>query len=264
MVKTLILLLAFPFYVNSEALSQDTDRYKSFFGSVRPSLLSSGNWVSVRSVMEDLSWSGIRDETLFDQIASELKGSYLETDGPTVERASWLAKALALSGNVKYRELLEEIRDSSAHKKVKKHVEIAIGRLSNYESWAPIIGANLDSAKTAEELDAMRIKNMIEAEDLILVRMGVKRAYYDFRNEERFLDNIQFKLASYHNQKLKTKEEIDAVVWMVRVLKESKLTKYVPALKTVYQSGYPRKVRKEAACSNGIGCVKYTDSIRDQ
>jgi len=246
MVKTLILLLAFPFYVNSEALSQDTDRYKSFFGSVRPSLLSSGNWVSVRSVMEDLSWSGIRDETLFDQIASELKGSYLETDGPTVERASWLAKALALSGNVKYRELLEEIRDSSAHKKVKKHVEIAIGRLSNYESWAPIIGANLDSAKTAEELDAMRIKNMIEAEDPILVRMGVKRVYYDFRVVESLQDIVETRLINFATIDRQGKEEIDAIAWMAKTLAASGLPKYRAALGELTKSSYPKKVRKYA------------------
>ena len=87
---------------------------------------------------------------------------------------------------------------------------------------------------------------MIEAEDPILVRMGVKRVYYDFRVVESLQDIVETRLINFATIDRQGKEEIDAIAWMAKTLAASGLPKYRAALGELTKSSYPKKVRKYA------------------
>ena len=72
-------------------------------------LFKGDNYASQRKAISPLSWSGISDERLYDLVADKLLAISAINDKISSEKASWFAKALALSGNEKYRPLFTRI-----------------------------------------------------------------------------------------------------------------------------------------------------------
>ena len=159
------------------------------------------------------------------------------------ERASWFAKALALSGNEKYRSVLNDVAANASAKKVRKHAKIALERLSRYQRWNPIIARDLDTSP--EGLATQRITNMLAAEEAALFRLGAKRVYHAHASNPRLVGLVKDRLLQDY-QAASTSDEVDAVAWAIKLLAQSGDSSHAASLDTIAAEAKNKKIRKYA------------------
>lgn len=197
-----------------------------------------------RKAIETLSWSGHSEPELFDVIEAGLLDGYMTEDKYEAERMSWLAKALALSGNPKYRETLQKVYDTAPSKKLRRHTETALERLTIYEAWNPVIAQGLAEAP-AGKLEETRIENMLASGVPELVRLGAKRIYNGHSSDSELLELAKERLlADYPTAQ--SKVEVDAVAWLCKALAQSGQSIYRPVLEEVANKAPNAKVAKYA------------------
>lgn len=220
---------------SQQALQAELDGYiKTFSGN---------NFPEQRKAIEPLGWSGYQSPALYDVIAEKLTGLKNASSKVEKERASWFAKALALSGNQKYRSVLQDVADNASAKKVRKHAKTALERLPKYAAWNPIIAQGL--ATTRLPLAEQRIRNMLAAQDITLYRLGVKRVYYTSPSNTELVAIAKARLMKNY-QAANDKDSIDAMAWAIRLLAESGDSSHVPALEEIAANAKEKKLRKFA------------------
>ena len=153
----------------ANATQADLDSDIQYYAEV----FSGNNFSQQRSAMKNLVWAGISSPKVYDSIADKLASSKESKNKEEIEKASWYAKAIALSGNEKYRTLLIDISGNAQSPKLRKYTKKALTRLDKYIAWNPTISQNLIAAPSGK-LEEQRVKNMLGANDLELVRTGAK------------------------------------------------------------------------------------------
>jgi len=161
-------------------------------------LFSKDDVVNQRTHIDELAYTGITDLALFDLVAKKLREyTFNEKDA---EKSAWYAKALAASGNEKYKALLEEIRDKSISEKIKRYARQSLLRLEKHSRWNPVISANVVSVPDGG-LKQQRLLNMLSASDLELVRLAAKGVYKKHSNNNVLIDaaakRLELEFANY-------------------------------------------------------------------
>lgn len=220
---------------SEQALQKELDSYIAVF--------SGNNFAEQRKAIEPLGWSGYSSPTLYDIVANKLKALKNADSKLDKERASWFAKALALSGNERYRPLLEDVAQNADAKKLRKHAQIALDRLPTYIAWNPIIRNGLST--TPMPLEERRIRNMLEAEDLALFRLGTKRVYHANSNNAELVAMVKSRLMRDYNS-VSDHDGIDAMAWAIKLLAQSGDASHVPALDEIVENARQKKVKKYA------------------
>jgi len=205
-------------YASQSDLDKDIRYYADIFAG--------NNFAQQRSAMEKLIWAGISSPAVYDSLADKLASSKESKNKEEVERASWYAKALALSGNEKYRALLDDISANAKSSKLRKYSTQAITRLDKYVAWNPVISQSLISAPTGA-LEQQRIKNMLSASDLELTRIGAKRVYHEHSMDDALM-------------------KIDTVAWLIKGIGRSANPSYKGMLESIAASNKNSKIRKYA------------------
>ena len=69
---------------------------------------------------------------IYDEVAKKIEDNYLGTmsDSDTANAVAWLCKSLAISGDTKYRPLLEKVMNANVHRTVKKWARKSLQALS--------------------------------------------------------------------------------------------------------------------------------------
>lgn len=220
---------------SEQSLKSELDSYIAIF--------SGNNFAEQRKAIEPLGWSGYSTPKLYDLIAEKLQTLKSAESKIDKERASWYAKALALSGNEKYRPLLEDVADNAAAKKLRKHAKIALDRLPTYIAWNPIIRNGLSTTKMP--LEEKRIRNMLAAEDLALFRLGTKRVYHANSGNVELVNLAKSRLMRDYNS-VEDKDGIDAMAWAIKLLAQSGDASHVAALDEIVGNAKQKKIKKYA------------------
>ena len=219
-------------------LEKEIDRYIKVF--------SVGSIENRRAAIDDLAWSGITDQRLYDVIEQKLLDSYQDTKG-NIDAAAWLAKTLAYSGEEKYRATLEMIVDTAKSTKIRKHTKIALETLPLYTQWNQSISKGTDDASTARELDSLRLSNMLQSSTPELIRYAAKRLYRHDRVEQKLFDEAEKSLLKYYNApEADDGVWADALAWLCKALGNSRNSSYKETLQTVIENSGRGKVKSHA------------------
>ena len=128
---------------------------------------------------EALAYAGISDQKLLDVIENQLLNKYKSiSDSYDIDWASWLAKALAFSGDKKYLGTLEVIFRDAPQKKLRKYAKVAIKLQPKYEKWNKIIADNTEFL-SEYSIAINRYSNMLNSDVPDLHKLAAKRIFFE-------------------------------------------------------------------------------------
>jgi hypothetical protein len=197
-----------------------------------------------RLVLEKLVWAGYSSEALYDVIADKLQSVKAADDGDSKRYAKWYTRALAMSGNDKYRAALEDVASTSENKKIREYAQRSIATLATYERWNPVISAGLEAAPDGR-LEETRVINMMNAKDSELFRIGAKRLYNGHSGDQALVDEAKRVLAQeWRLIDVNDDPHFDAVAWLMKGIAASGDTSAIPLLEEIKQQAKIKKVQK--------------------
>ena len=68
----------------------------------------------------------VREEPIFDALAREVLASYAGADASNNDEIAWMVKALATSGNQKYRPVVQEVAEKTTDSKIARHARTSL------------------------------------------------------------------------------------------------------------------------------------------
>jgi hypothetical protein len=68
----------------------------------------------------------LRDEPIFEALANEVHSSYPSATSSNNDEIAWMVKALASSGNEKYRPVVQEVADKTTDSKIARHARSSL------------------------------------------------------------------------------------------------------------------------------------------
>ncbi|MDH5736980.1 MAG: hypothetical protein OEZ23_01655 [Gammaproteobacteria bacterium] len=222
--------------VMTHAFASESQKFINYF--------SNSERGDIRSIVEDMYWSGITDARLYNMIEKEVKASYQDDSKAAQEINSWLVKALAISGNKKYLATLQDIETNANSKKLRKHTTNAIEMLNEYSVWVPIMNKGVSDLSESKR-DRKRVQNMLESNNSEMIRIGAKRVYHDYTSDAALLASVEKSLLLNHS-KSDDSVHVDAMAWLIKALAESLNNKYKSSLEKVAAETTNKKIRKYA------------------
>ena len=229
----LALLVALPAWGFAATVEEDVQRYIAVF--------QGADAEQHNRAVEDLAWMGLSDPRLFDLLERKILDEAQAARAIRAEkdRVARYIRALGFSGQAKYVPTLTRLQDDRVYQ---RYAVQALQERPHYERWNPVISsrATFDPARSD---DANRVMNMLRADDLLLVRIGAKRAY--FAPDDAILDEVARVLETRFRQPAEGPEQLDAVAWLAKAL--SKTSRYDGLLEQAMGEAPDRKVRNAAA-----------------
>ena len=195
--------------------------------------------------LNQLQWSGLSDERLFDLIEQRLLALYPTARGKDVELASWYAKTLGTSGQDKYEETLQSIVSSGANSKIRKYANEGLSKLAQYAEWNPII-SNLEGVEVDKPEQTVAFANMLRSDVWELRNMAAKRIYADQYYDSWLLDVLSQSLLSEYKNDYGSRYQDQTVAWMARALASSRMPAYQATLEEVAANATGSKLRSYA------------------
>lgn len=234
----LVLSLSVGVSASQTKIDAEIDGYiKTFKGS---------DFRAQKNAIDELTYAGISDPRLWDVVEAELLSDYLSDNKYTVDRAAWLAKALATSGNGKYKATLQKVLESDAHRTIIKWAGKSLDRLDEYKVYNNIISSGLASTDV-QNLGALRVKNMLGSDDYFLLTLAGKRLTYAHSSDTELLNLAHAQLMKLYPKVGNSSDEGEnALSWLIRGLGASGDTKYISDLKTISKNSDSGKVRRWA------------------
>ncbi len=210
-------------------------------------IFTEGNARQQTRAAKELAWAGLSDPRLFDPIEKSLLEQYLIVEEKyAIDDTAWLARAMAYSGQEKYRATLEKVASDSPQKKIRRHAENSLVQLDNYERWNPIITdtSNRDSSKSDE---INRYANMLRSDDLELQRIGAKGVHSTQAYDTYLLGILDAEIRAVYLEVSTDSLFIDTVAWMCKALSGSGVEAYKPTIVEVSENAGNSKVAKYAS-----------------
>lgn len=113
--------------------------------------LVQGGPVSIREAAQSIYHSGYRDQETLDVAAEVLLQKYRSaSDNTTSDALAWVCKALASSGNGRYKPVLSEVVANSDNRKLDRHCEKAADSLSAGGAPYTAGSVNLDAYRAGQ------------------------------------------------------------------------------------------------------------------
>ena len=207
-------------------------------------VFKSDNFQEQRRAMDRLSWAGYSSTEFYDVIADQLVNLQHSKDKDSKEKASWYAKSLALSGNEKYKTVLQNVAATTKVKKIRKYAELALTRFDKHQRWNPIISQGLVNAPNGR-LEEARVKNMLTSSDHSLLRIGAKRVYHGHKSDDELISVAKQRLATeYLVASEENDEQVDAIAWLIKVMAETGDRENRALLDKIGQESSVKKVKK--------------------
>ena len=232
-----LVLSQFTLAAGSPLLDSELEQFKKDFSS---------NDASIAGLFQRLSWTGITDSSLFEMIKARVQNSYMDTNEATVETNAYLVRTLALSGNEKYKEFFTFIQRSEAPKKLRRHAKMAAHRIDGFTRANAIIAQNNEKAVTQDELNKLRISNMIGSTFIEVAGEGARRVNDFYRTDPTLVGEVNKALLDSYKGAFDD-ESIDALTWMCRVLGNSGYKEYKSTLNEISANASAHKKVRSAA-----------------
>ncbi len=201
----------------------------------------------VIAIRHHLRWSGISDPRLYDRFEMRLLNYCVSTlDTNTAEYASWVAKALAFSGNEKYLSTLNRAAEDCNHPKLRRYVDMSLGLLPKHKIWNPVISKDLEKITDMDKFTAHRISNMRNSTHTELIKAGFQLANYNLTTPASSVEISQAR----DNQKDSlirslNSEKADEVRYAAQLIYESSESPVMfDAVSNVLERSYKKSVRR--------------------
>jgi hypothetical protein len=165
-----------------------------------------------------------------------------QADRTERNRVARYIRSLGFSGQPKYEPTIRKFLESPPYR---RFAEAALADLPQYNKWNPVI-SNRGSFDPKFSDDVNRVANMLRSDDLLLLRVGAKRVFFDSK-EDILLELLAQQLrANYARRDLNDGERVDSVAWLAKALGSSKNDKYVALLQEVGEKADAHAVRGHA------------------
>jgi hypothetical protein len=210
-------------------------------------IFSEGSYTAQEKACQRLEWAGLTDTRIFDLVEKNLLAGYQSADSrSTVNEMAWLVKALAFSGQEKYRNTIAEVAANGGHKKLRKYAAQSNDMLTSYTRWNPIINdkKQYDPKQSAE---ANKFANMLRSDELELNLLATKRIYNEGLNDSYLLDTLKQATEKRLPEENNSKEYVDTVAWMLKTLATTRDEKYLAVVEYASTNASNRKVQKYAS-----------------
>lgn len=204
------------------SLEEDTQRYIQIF---------SGGKNLHSDAADTFSWMGLSDPRLFDIVERLLleDAAAARDNRSERNRVARYIRSLGFSGQTKYEPTIKKFLGDPLYE---RFARAALQDLPDYNKWNPII-SNRSSFDPKFSDDVNRVANMLRSNDLLLLRVGAKRVYFDSK-EDVLLELLARQLrANYARSDLNDRERSDSVAWLAKALGSSRNDKYVALLQEV-------------------------------
>ncbi len=115
-------------------------------------MLASGGPGTIRSAAEDIFNTGMKDQEVLDVAAQVLVDSQPKTlmSRDFADAAAWLCKALGISGNARYRPLLESVVKADINRNTRKHCDNSLDALPKGAAADAFVPGSVDVAAYKE------------------------------------------------------------------------------------------------------------------
>ena len=214
--------LIFSNFAAAASLEDETQRYIQIF---------SGEKRLHNDAADTFSWMGLSDTRLFDIVERRLleDADAAQSDRSERNRVARYIRSLGFSGQSKYEPTIRKFLASVPYR---RFAEAALAHLPQYNKWNPVI-SNRSSFDPKFSDDVNRVANMLRSDDLLLLRVGAKRVYFESK-EDVLLELLAQQLrANYARTDLNDRERSDSVAWLAKALGSSRNEKYTALLQEV-------------------------------
>ena len=202
-----------------------------------------------------LDFSGITDEKLFDYLRERLEGSVTAHYSELAQEQKFLVRALATSGNPKYRPALEKIAAAKGRvdDRARQWAEKALKELDQYGDWNPIINEPHHGMPWARA----RLENLVDFDDIDMNRAGFRRIREQPNDVHAMVFNhVEARLKALLARKLDDDPQAeDVTAWGCHTLAASLNPKYKATLEQAAENGPTHKVRSN--CDEALYKLKY-------
>lgn len=193
-----------------------------------------------------ISRSGLTDQALYRKIADLLKAGYSrQYEKDHADEMSWLCKALAASGDLQYRELLDEVATKSPSLKLQRYARQSSELIDQYAQRSQILNATdaWDAELSAEE---NRLVSMLKSEDIGLRKDAAKTMVRALGTSEKVFAAAASALSGMSNAPLSAKSDVDTMAWLCKALAASGSDEYIELLEQVQDNTPNQKLRSYA------------------
>jgi hypothetical protein len=200
-----------------------------------------------REILEQMRWSGITDVRLYDEVEKQLLAGYLRTDLDKSSRGmlAHLTRALAYSGNNKYRSTLELVRTDAAISKVRNHAKKALIQLDDYIVWNDLI-ADSDVNVEGKHVEEATYMKMLSTDNVMVQRLAARGIFHDKQLDPDLLALAAEKLRGLYWKPGLDSEAQDTVAWLCKAIGQSGWLEYKELLSRVAAKSPYKKIKKYA------------------
>ncbi len=208
--------------------------------------IESSSRVQRVNAAKKITRSGITDQQLYEKVAEIIQAGYqLPYEKDHADELAWMCKALAASGDEKYRSLLNEVATNASSVKVKRYAEQSSELIEQYAQRSLILNEtdSWDEELTAEE---NRLLNMLKSDDVGLRRDAAKTVVRRVQVNPKVMAEVAATLERMSAEIQEDNLYIDTMAWLCKALAASGESSYLPQLETLKATSSNSKLRKYA------------------
>ena len=235
----LILLLS---YSQAYAFTTVDEQIDHYLG-----VLETGNYQQKIDVLKGLAWSGVTSPRLYDELEKQSLDQYLETNQNkrTINVLSHMIRALAFSGNEKYRNTLEEIKINGVNKNNRQHAEKALIQLNKFKFLVARIAAS-DFSIEGKPVEVAIYMKMLSVDNMYVQRLAAQGVFHDNLRDPDLLALTAEKLKVLYMQPGLDREALDTVAWLCKAIGQSGESAYKELLLEIAAKSPYKKIKKYA------------------
>ncbi len=190
-----------------------------------------------------ISRGGLNDESLYLKIAEIIKAGYLQMpEKALTDEVSWMCKALAASGDMKHKELLDTVAADAKSMKVQRYAKQSSELFDRYVQRNQILNSaeNWDDELSAEE---NRLLNMLRSDDVVFKRDAAKIIVRKLQVDPKVYTAVSATLTQMTENFDNEHVYVDTIAWLCQALAASGDSQYLATLENLRETVSNTKVR---------------------
>ncbi len=112
-----------------------------------------GNAALLRRAAKEIYHNGVRNRAVLDVLSEKLLESYNYSGRTGIDTISWGCKAIGRSGDLRYKNVLETIKNNTGYRKIRKYAEKSIRMMPMGTSKNPYIQGSVNLAAMRRKLE---------------------------------------------------------------------------------------------------------------
>jgi len=209
--------------------------------------LKTGSVTGKTVTARDITESGLSSTRLFDYIERELLKNYphIGKDRFKTDLMAWYCKALASSGNPKYKATIKEVLATATNRNLLRHAQSSLGMFDYYAKRNETMR---HPPKSSGKFDAQttHLLNLLNSGDFRLQRDAAKEISRRGGSHPILFNTIEKSLRTGYKSNSTDKNALDTMAWYCKALAASNNAKYKAVLQDVVDGASSAKLKKYA------------------